>query len=138
MTVLGLTGRETEQPAKFNTFCDLCKRRIWKGEKCLQDAEQYAWHYHLDCALEQWKRMHNTEYRRDAKVRGKTRKTLSTPLPKERLGDGTKTCRFCRKVIAQGEVYYQPKRLGMLHKQDCFRRCKAALGRDKKRLSPSG
>lgn len=67
MTVLGLDGTEVSKVSKFNTFCSLCSRRIFKGELA-RTWEGKTFLVHEDCEAVK-DRLHNVAFRRDIKKR---------------------------------------------------------------------
>ncbi len=67
MEVLGFDGTEVTAKAKYNTYCNLCHKKISKGET-VTTWPGHSFMVHLDCGLAEG-RMSNQEFREYGKVR---------------------------------------------------------------------
>ncbi len=65
--VLGFDGTEVTAKAKYNTYCNLCHKKISKGET-VTTWLGHSFMVHQDCGLAEG-RMSNQEFREYAKVR---------------------------------------------------------------------
>jgi hypothetical protein len=84
MNVLGLDGTEITATAKYNTFCNLCRKKICKGET-VRTWLGHSFIVHQDCGLAEG-RISNGEFREYAKVRKYNRRkketgSLRSPTP---------------------------------------------------------
>lgn len=76
MKVLGFDGTEVTAKAKYNTYCNLCHKKICKGETVIT-WRGHSFMVHEDCGLVEG-RMSNQEFRDDAKVRKYKKKQKKT------------------------------------------------------------
>lgn len=88
MSVKGYDGTEVAAKARYNTYCNLCRRKICKGET-VWTWPGHSFMVHQDCGLAEG-RMSNQEFRELAKMRKYKKKqktgSLRSPTPSLRSG----------------------------------------------------
>lgn len=131
--VRGLTGKEEVEASNFNSFCNLCRRKIPKGSQVLvlptADGSQ-DFYIHVDCAIARFKEVHHATFLQEVKMRSRPKRTGQPPM-KVHVGDGASYCNFCGKAITLEQEYVREKkkRFHRLGRGDCFERYKKAVAR---------
>lgn len=136
--VLGLNGTEKEVEVKFNTFCQLCNRRLRQGSTALFLVGDNEWEFyiHINCAIAKMTELHNKTFREEVKVTQVQRKGRVSGSNRTQkftkkvfIGEGNEYCSFCSKVIKEGQSYSKDKkkRFHAEGRDSCYNRFKRVL-----------